>query len=281
MKRFFTLLTALIMTALLALNMVGCKKEKENSPPPEQVEKEFTLILKENNLDLFVGENYTVEYRLLDQDGFEYTPTTLSFDTDNDNIAEIENGVITAKAVGSTYVTITADGVSSSCFVEIKDGVRGEIFEIRFSSQKLYSGVPVQAFVYRISDGVIQGIVENAVWSVEDQTALSVSQTGVVTALKDNVDVTINAQIFYNGVDYQVEKTMSVIPPINYVATRSVITLAGTKTYAGKTNESYVSTSVNITALNSLSGTVEKVTGDKLSITNTSKYFSHEIDESG
>lgn len=279
MRKLTSLILALLLVVSTAFGMLGCKKETPPTTPDTSNEEEqtYNLVLNDNILTLFVGETYTLPYKLIDGKGEEKTATDVAFDTDNQNVAEFNNGIITAKAIGETYVTVTADGEEASCFVSVTAGERGEKFEIRLSSQTLYGGVPVQAYVYHISDGVVQGVIETVEWSVENDEQLSVSTEGIVTAIAENVSVLLKANVSYNGTQFEVTKELKVVPPINYLVSRTRVLMAGTKTYSGETNDKYTSTFVTVTALNSLTGEEILLTGDQMEIGNTTERFDCEI----
>ncbi len=279
MRKLTSLILALLLVVSTAFGMLGCKKETPPTTPDTSNEEEqtYNLVLDDNTLTLFVGETYTLPYKLIDGNGKEITATEVAFDTDNQNVAEFNNGIITAKAIGETYVTVTADGEEASCFISVTAGERGEKFEIRLASQTLYGGVPVQAYVYHISDGIVQGVIETVEWSVENDEQLSVSTEGVVTAIAENVSVLLKANVSYNGSQFEVTKELKVVPPINYLVSRTRVLMAGTKTYSGETNDKYTSTFVTVTALNSLTGEEILLTGDQMEMGNTTERFDCEI----
>lgn len=247
--------SVLALTLLLAtLPAAGCKDEKkqtntggtETTAPVAPVEKKDYLVLGAYSITMFVGESYDLTVKKYDANGTEQTIESTSYNADYEAVASVENGKITAKQVGSTYVTVTADGVSAACYVNVQSGARGENLEIRFAEDVLYEGVPAQAYVYVIKDGVMHTTVTDVTWESSDETLFTVGADGKITASQPFETATVTAKFTYNGQEQTLTKTLSAGIPYHYQTTASTVRLALGTTYSGAKNTKYTSNSLTV-----------------------------------
>ncbi|MDE7439417.1 MAG: Ig-like domain-containing protein [Clostridia bacterium] len=74
------------------------------------------VTLDKTTLDLFVGDTSALVATVAPSDA---TNATLSWESSNAAVATVENGVVTAKAVGSAQITVTAGGKTATCTVNV------------------------------------------------------------------------------------------------------------------------------------------------------------------
>lgn len=118
-----------------------------------------------------------------------YPATTeypLTFTSSDANVATVsESGVVKALAVGNAVITATCGDVSASCEVEVLPiSVKG--IELNASSVSLYSTEEFQLTATVNPDNAADKTV---IWTSSDETVATVSETGLVKALKGGVAI--------------------------------------------------------------------------------------------
>lgn len=91
-------------------------KEKTAPQPPAEV-KVTNITLDTRYLRLDAGKKYELNYTVYP---YNATDKTLTWTSSNEDVATVENGVITAIGRGSAYITATSsNGVQTSCYVDV------------------------------------------------------------------------------------------------------------------------------------------------------------------
>ena len=108
----------LCLLCLLATVLVACTKEQpQNTEDPNNIE---CVELSKDGLRLTPGEKFTLTLKV-NPSGVAYT--SASWNTDNNAVATVSNGVVTAVSVGTAKITVTATyedkTFSDSCTVTV------------------------------------------------------------------------------------------------------------------------------------------------------------------
>lgn len=165
MRKFLYLIAA-------GLLLVSC--EKPQGPA------DVTLNLSPVTLTLKVGEISTLET--------SGTATNIVWTSSNEEVATVYYGVVTAKAVGYAEVTASSGNASATCLVYVS-GTDGATLRITPPQVSLRPGD-----TYQFSYGNTYNLDLN--WSSSDESVVSVSQTGLVTALQaGNAVITLSTPI--------------------------------------------------------------------------------------
>ena len=91
-------------------------KAKAAPQPPAEV-KVTNITLDTRYLRLDAGKKYELNYTVYP---YNATDKTLTWTSSNEDVATVENGVITAIGRGSAYITATSsNGVQTSCYVDV------------------------------------------------------------------------------------------------------------------------------------------------------------------
>ena len=91
-------------------------KEKAAPQPPAEV-KVTNITLDTRYLRLDAGKKYELNYTVYP---YNATDKTLTWTSSNENVATVENGVITAIGRGTAYISATSsNGVHTTCYVEV------------------------------------------------------------------------------------------------------------------------------------------------------------------
>lgn len=259
-----TALCAVLLGGTLTA-FAGCSGDGESSAPQtsEQTAKS-ELTLEQYSITLYEGETYTLAPKKTNAAGEAQTIEKIEYTSDRTYIATCENGTVTAVAEGQTYIHITADGMNVSLFVTVKDAANQDAVFIRFMDEQLYAGVPVQGRVYTVKNGETEEVT-GVTWS-SDSEALQVSATGVVTPLATAESAVVKAKCTVDGTEYNLEKTVSVIEPLYYTASKTQAFIASTKTYTGADNTQYTQTTLTVEARNLRTGETRQVTGAELTV---------------
>ena len=110
-------------------------KAKETPQPPAEV-KVTNITLDTRYLRLDAGKKYELNYTVYP---YNATDKTLTWTSSNENVATVENGVITAIGRGSAYITATStNGVQTSCYVDVYGEAKPvKVTGIYFSDRQL------------------------------------------------------------------------------------------------------------------------------------------------
>lgn len=100
-----------------AFSFVGCNKT-------QQTTEEVSIVLNPTELLLAVGESQKVN-AAVKPDG-----TTLTWSTDAEDVATVNNGIVTAVASGTAIITATAGDVKATCTVTVRNDAVLENFTI-------------------------------------------------------------------------------------------------------------------------------------------------------
>ncbi len=266
-KRAFCAALCVTLLGGATVGLFGCSRDGETPQTPSNQTQTSNgeLTLKEYSITLYEGETYTLSPQKTNAAGKVQTIKKIEYVSDSAYIASCENGVVKAVQEGQTYVHITADGMSVALFVTVKSLQKQDQVFIRFTEEQLYAEVPVQARLYTTKDGALTEI-KSATWSTTD-AALQINEKGVVTPLQPTESAVIKAKCTIDGVEYEVEKTVSVIEPLYYTISTTDSILASTKTYTGEENASYTQTTLTVSERNlRKDDTPRVVTGAELAV---------------
>ena len=110
-------------------------KAKETPQPPADV-KVTNITLDTRYLRIEAGEKRELRYTVYP---YNATDKTLTWTSSNENVATVENGVITAIGRGSAYITATSsNGVQTSCYVDVYGEAKPvKVTGIYFSDRQL------------------------------------------------------------------------------------------------------------------------------------------------
>lgn len=129
-----------------------------------------------NNIKVAIGETYQLSTVVSPAD----TTDTITFNSNSTSIATVSSaGVVTAKAVGTTYITATTtSGKSANCFVTVVS----EATDLTLSqdSCKLRAG---EEFVLNATVTPADATDKTIIWNTNNEEIATVSQDGVVTAV--------------------------------------------------------------------------------------------------
>ena len=110
-------------------------KAKAAPQPPAEV-KVTNITLDTRYLRLDAGKKYELNYTVYP---YNATDKTLTWTSSNEDVATVENGVITAIGRGSAYITATStNGVQTTCYVDVYGEAKPvKVTGIYFSDRQL------------------------------------------------------------------------------------------------------------------------------------------------
>ena len=133
------------------------------------------LVLSCEELILKIDETYTLTYTIEPE---TTTVQTVTWTSKSTEIAVVEDGVITAMSVGSTYIVATCGEVSAKCLVNV---AYKDITEIKLSASELELELESSSI---ISASVNENASSDSInWTTSDESIATVSSDGTVTAI--------------------------------------------------------------------------------------------------
>lgn len=126
---------------------------------------------------LTVGKTYTLQYTIEPQNSNE----KLFWTSSDEEIATVENGTVKALKAGDTDIKVSSQsGVSAVCNLTVKDIDITKV-EISPASAKIKKGA-TEALSAKIYPSIAEGA--ELTWSSSDTSVATVSDDGIVTAVK-------------------------------------------------------------------------------------------------
>lgn len=184
------------------------------------IDKSTGIQLSQEEYSVTVGTTTLIGYLLTPANA----TTTLTWRSLDENIATVNNGVITGVNVGSTYIVVTsADGYSATCKVKVSQFATGIALE---SSQYVIEMGNTQKIGYTFTpaDGTAA-----LTWKCLDETVATVDDQGVVTAVGvGNTFVVVTSSMGYSA-------TCSIVvtqQPSSITLSKNEVTVNVGETYA-------------------------------------------------
>ena len=116
-RKIILIFSLLLITFVLFGGACKCNKEKPIEPTLTMPTKE--LILNKEEMSILLGES---DYLLVEAVGMDAN-TPITFTSSNESVATVDNiGVIQALNVGTSTITVKADGVEETCLVSVTLG---------------------------------------------------------------------------------------------------------------------------------------------------------------
>ncbi|MGN1195593.1 MAG: Ig-like domain-containing protein, partial [Acutalibacteraceae bacterium] len=129
-----------------------------------------------SQIELWENESVTISYSLSPED---VTDTSVKWTTDNESVAVVENGKITAKAVGTAVITATTNdsGLSASCKVKVSKKTTQVIIDK--TELTIENG---EAFTLKAEVLPADATYKSVSWTSSDNNVAVVDEGGTVTA---------------------------------------------------------------------------------------------------
>lgn len=129
-----------------------------------------------SQIELWENESVTISHRLSPSD---VTDTSVRWTTDNENVAVVENGKITAKAVGTAVITATANDSSLSASCRVKVSKKTAQVVLDRTELTIENG---EAFTLKAEVLPADATYKSVSWSTSDRNVAVVDEGGTVTA---------------------------------------------------------------------------------------------------
>ena len=114
---------------VLMMPMVVWAEDPEPSPSPT-TSPEITVTVEPSTIELEVGDTKTITATVSD------SSKTVTWSSDDTNVATVENGKVTAKKAGTTKITATVEGKTANCSVTVKEK-KEEIKEVELTLESV------------------------------------------------------------------------------------------------------------------------------------------------
>ena len=120
-----------ILTVLTALCFVGCKKDSGGDTPPNT---EVSFTLTQNVAEIDLDETLQLETKMVNLTG------TVVWESENEKIVTVSNGLVTPVSEGITTVTASLDGYSASCMIRVYNSQTAPTLTLNASAVTLGKG---------------------------------------------------------------------------------------------------------------------------------------------
>ncbi len=139
-----------------------------------QVTAVSEVVLDKTSATLEIGKNLTLSAQVKPENA---TDGEVVWESDNANVAKVENGVVTGIKAGTAVISATADGVKAECKVTVKKSVTS--VKLNTTKKTLYTK---QSLQLRATVNPSDATNKAVTWSSSNSRVASVSSTGRVTA---------------------------------------------------------------------------------------------------
>ena len=202
MKQYTKLLLVLLLF-IVSFLFVACKKEEEEKPDDKQ--KTPVLKIEKTNYELIEGESERIQTTIENSS----EALEIVFESDNESVAKVENGRISALSKGNANISAyLKDYSDNKLTLTVKVTAKPQV--IIEGETEVYTKHTLQLSYHIVSDFEITG---SAVWESSDNTIATVDENGLVTG---NVAGTTVITVKYG--DYKGSFTVKVVKePNQYV----------------------------------------------------------------
>ena len=114
---------------VLMMPMVVWAEDPEPSPSPT-TSPEITVTVEPSTIELEVGDTKTITATVSD------SSKTVTWSSDDTNVATVENGKVTAKKAGTTKIIATVEGKTANCSVTVKEK-KEEVKEVELTLESV------------------------------------------------------------------------------------------------------------------------------------------------
>ena len=181
MKNIFK--TIFILLLFCSFVLVACDSDEEDDQPsnggdvtPPSTEITYDISLDYQFLDLEVGEEKILIATLLANG--KKSKDTITWSTSNENVASVTDGKITAKGNGEAVITASAHNVSATAKVTVTTPEPFLVLSATFIEVKMGKTAQLDAWL-------TVGEAQNISYSSNNNTVVTVSNTGLITALAE------------------------------------------------------------------------------------------------
>ena len=169
--------TAAITALFSAATIAGCNDDENDSGNRNPAHTVESISLKPYSLALEAGQEATLSVAVAPDDATGYTVTWKS---DDDKVATVSDGTVTAVAEGETVVTATAGGKSAACTVTVTaKTVAVESVELNLTELNLQIGETAALEATVKPDDATDKVIA---WKSDDDKVATVDGNGRVTA---------------------------------------------------------------------------------------------------
>ena len=197
----------LFLLALIPFFLMGCNKNNnQSSSPQSSSEEEIHSLIKLSEASIYIPEDRTYQLGLeIDESLKDYL---VFWNIRDEDIASVEDGLITAKKVGNTICTVQVGTYTARCAVNVTNYEPEETLNITFDKKVYNLNIgdtfdiqPVVNYGYEIITeyGLTSDILDSSVVSMNDHTitALSAGSTDILLTFTYNL-VSVNELIYVN-----------------------------------------------------------------------------------
>ncbi len=209
----------LVLFSVGLISVIGIILLKSiNSHSNNNVIAETGIIISINKIDLKIGETYLINAQVLPNNA---TYKSVDWIVDDSSIASIDNGLVTAKAEGSTAIRVVTKykKIEQTIIVNVKKEI--EPMLVLEKSKTMYVGETEMLAVKIVPSNIPSDII----WSSSNNAVAKISADGKVTALKKG-NVTIKAKT-KDGLEAACELTVK-LPTLTLETTNKTLKMNNT-----------------------------------------------------
>lgn len=201
-----------LLLLLASVSLLGCSRKTSSSIPNSSTSSEKTTTSIEELKSISLNhDTYTLSITSeiknptvtlsITTDPVSFSSETISWSSEDENIATVKNGVVTAISVGSVKITATVLNKTASCLITVEKTIFDNVIDI---DVKDLGTTELNQNLYRIK-GVVENInsISNN-FNVVDITGsgkyVTINRIGYEVSKKDDFTIT-DDKITYNSPD--------------------------------------------------------------------------------
>lgn len=188
MKKILVILLAL----LLPVVFIGCNKGGESSGG---------VIMSENEITVELYDQYTLHANAENSSYAEFT-----WSSSDDDIVSVENGVVTAKQIGTATVTASSEGASGSCEVTVIKNTNVPVLSLRSELELAEDSEFTLRPVLRFKGAEVDGVQYQ--WESSNPSVATVENGRVHAVQAGTAAVTATAQAYGETLSATVQVTV-------------------------------------------------------------------------
>jgi len=184
----------------------------------KKIEGTLSVYLPIKDLNLYIGENYTVSAKAM-VNGKEVEGATFTFESSNPSVASVADGKVSALASGSAIIKVTANSEGTKATGQVVVNVNENLIYLvpDFETREVVTGSPINLNVCLIQNAeVVTEGVGSPTYSVDNKDVAFVQNNQLFAIRKGKVQLTATVAYAGDEFSFKVDITTRELYKITY-----------------------------------------------------------------